>query len=134
MRTLWRGIVRTVFWSYERGSWPYDLMVIAIVVFVLLTPRRWFHDQPRTNAFAEAAVQLVSTDAAAQTRTYRLSVAAIPTNQRATQPSAELDSAIHDVLAHSVNDLQDGAFTVQQVNPILSADGTVIAYNVTTHP
>ena len=35
MRSLWRGIVRTVFWSYERGSWPYDLMVVLIVIFVL---------------------------------------------------------------------------------------------------
>jgi len=50
MRALWRGITRVVFWSYERGTWPYDLMVVAIVVFVLLTPARWFKDQPPSGA------------------------------------------------------------------------------------
>ena len=50
MRTLWRGIVRTIFWSYDRGSWPYDVLVVAIVIFVLATPRSWFHDRPQSGA------------------------------------------------------------------------------------
>ena len=54
MRTLWRGIVRTIFWSYDRGTWPYDLMVVVIVVFVLLTPRSWFHDQPQRSFTGQA--------------------------------------------------------------------------------
>ena len=31
MRKSGEAFGRTIFWSYERGSWPYDLMVIAIV-------------------------------------------------------------------------------------------------------
>ena len=46
MRTIWRIFVRTIFWSFERGTWPYDLAVAVIVIFVLLSPRSWFHDQP----------------------------------------------------------------------------------------
>ena len=37
---LWRSFL----WTYERGSWQYDLMVIAILAFVWLTPPAWLHD------------------------------------------------------------------------------------------
>ena len=40
---LWRS----VFWSYKRGSWQYDLIVIAILAFIFLTPREFFGDHPR---------------------------------------------------------------------------------------
>lgn len=40
---LWRS----VFWSFKRGSWQYDLIVIAILAFIFLTPREYFGDQPR---------------------------------------------------------------------------------------
>jgi hypothetical protein len=31
---LWRAF----FWTYDRATWQYDLMVIAILAFVWLTP------------------------------------------------------------------------------------------------
>ncbi len=37
---LWRGL----FWTYERGTWQYDVMVIVTLGFVLLTPPGWLHD------------------------------------------------------------------------------------------
>ncbi|MFB3854188.1 MAG: hypothetical protein ACE148_10245 [Vicinamibacterales bacterium] len=37
---LWRSFL----WLYERGSWQYDLMVIAILAFVWLTPPAWLGD------------------------------------------------------------------------------------------
>lgn len=37
---LWRSFL----WTYERASWQYDLMVIAILAFVWLTPPGWLHD------------------------------------------------------------------------------------------
>ena len=61
-----------LFWSYERGSWPYDVMVVAILLFVLLTPRKWFHDRAATRACRRApSVQMVSEDPDSKTRTYR---------------------------------------------------------------
>lgn len=35
---------RALFWTYERASWQYDLMVIAILAFVWLTPPAWLGD------------------------------------------------------------------------------------------
>jgi hypothetical protein len=41
------GIRRFVLWDYARATWQYDVMVAIILAFVFLTPREWFHDQPR---------------------------------------------------------------------------------------
>lgn len=46
---------RFIFWDYPRASWQYDVMVGIIVVFVLLTPRGWFRDQPRTPMVSSVA-------------------------------------------------------------------------------
>lgn len=37
-----RAIVRVLMWSYERGSWQYDVMCALIVVFILFVPRGFF--------------------------------------------------------------------------------------------
>ena len=39
-------IRRSVFWSYERGSWQYDLIVAAILAFIFFSPRSWFQKAP----------------------------------------------------------------------------------------
>ncbi len=41
------GGKRFLLWEFSRGSWQYDVMVGAVLVFVFLTPREWFRDQPR---------------------------------------------------------------------------------------
>lgn len=30
-------------WSYERGTWQYDLIVLAILAFIFLTPGAFFN-------------------------------------------------------------------------------------------
>jgi CDP-diacylglycerol---glycerol-3-phosphate 3-phosphatidyltransferase len=40
VRILWRG----AFWTYERGSWQYDVMVIVILGFIWLTSPAWLRD------------------------------------------------------------------------------------------
>ena len=39
-------VTRSIFWSYQRGSWQYDVIVIAILAFIFLSPRTWFDDRP----------------------------------------------------------------------------------------
>jgi len=61
MPSLGQILSRTFFWSYERGTWQYDLAVILILVFVLLTPRNWFRDKPQSGApVTPGQVQLIS--------------------------------------------------------------------------
>jgi hypothetical protein len=39
MGAFWRTIRGYIFWSYERGSLHYDIMVTLILLFVFLSPR-----------------------------------------------------------------------------------------------
>jgi hypothetical protein len=36
-----------VFWEFARASWQYDLVVGFILLFIFVTPRDLFRDQPR---------------------------------------------------------------------------------------
>jgi hypothetical protein len=134
MRSLWQVIVRTVFWSYERGSWPYDVMVIVIVLFVLATPSRWFHDRPQVSASASSKVQFRSQDDSARTHTYRLDASMLPPDKRTPNASPELERETHDILARSVDDLSDESFQVVRIEPVRGDDGSIISYDVTVHP
>ena len=40
LRVLWNAF----FWTYGRATWQYDVMVIAILAFVWLTPPGWLGD------------------------------------------------------------------------------------------
>jgi hypothetical protein len=37
-----------LFWTYERATWQYDLMVVAILAFIWLTPPGWLNDPTAT--------------------------------------------------------------------------------------
>jgi hypothetical protein len=134
MSRLWRGFVGTLFWSHERGSWPYDLMVVAILAFVLLTPRSWFRDEPQSNPFESPGVQLISRDADGKTRTYRLDATLLAPQKRASRTSPELERETHDILGRNVGDLRGRTFQVVRINPVRGGDGTIQSYDVTVHP
>lgn len=134
MRALWQGIVRTIFWSYERGSWPYDVMVMVIVLFVLATPSHWFHDQPQVSTFASSTVRFRSQDFAGQTHTYRLDASVLPADKRASSASPELERETHDILARTVDDLRDQSFQIVRIEPVRGEDGSIVSYDVTVHP
>jgi hypothetical protein len=135
MRKIWNGFARTIFWSYDRGSWPYDVMVVAILIFVLLTPRKWFNDQPQTTAAAApqsaAMIQLVSDDSlSAGRQTYRLSAQLLRPNKRAQKATPELEEETHEILGRSVEDLKGRTFQVMQISPVRGEDGSLQFYDV----
>jgi hypothetical protein len=131
MGVLWRGFVKTIFWSYERGSWPYDVMVIAILLVVLATPRGWFHDQPPAGHSPDASdVSLVGNDPDRGTMTYRLNALALPADKRVAKSSPELERETHDILGRAAEPLKARTFQVQSIQPVMDPDGHVAAYDV----
>jgi len=47
MRRVWRTIANFIWWSYERGSIQYDIMVTLILLFLFLAPYKInFKDKP----------------------------------------------------------------------------------------
>jgi hypothetical protein len=131
MRKFWRGIVNTVFWSYERGSWPYDVLVAAIVIFLLATPRHWFQDGPRPSVPDSSQVQLISESAAGDESTYRLDARLLAPEKRATKSSPELERGTHDILVRTVPALSGHTFQVERIEFVAASDGAVLDYDVT---
>jgi hypothetical protein len=130
MRKLWRGFVRTIFWSYERGSWPYDVMVLAILAFVLLTPRSWFHDQPQANPPQNAGVRLVGEETNGA-RTYRVDAALLDPHRQITKKTPELERHAHDVLSRNIDELKGQTFQIVGIVPVRANDGSIDSYDVT---
>ena len=121
-----RGIFsRIFFWSYERGTWQYDVAVVAIVLFVILTPPRWFHDQPEVGLpAAPGQVQLVNDGDGAQIYRVDARVLAPPIKTPA------LENDLHNMLQKSLPDLRSGRFAIAKIEAERNAQGTVIAYKV----
>ena len=127
MRSLWRGISKTIFWSYERGTWPYDVLVGAVVLFVFLSPRNWFDDQPQLGpAGHQAQVQLLSEDPANPTQTYRVDAQLLSIPKR----TPELEKETHDVLRKNVDTLRNRSFKIDRIDPVRGEDGTILYYDI----
>jgi len=128
MKSFWRFCSRIFFWSFERGSWQYDVAVVAIVLFVLVTPTRWFHDQPLVAVPAAAEqVELLSNSGDAQV--YRVDALVLATREK----TPALENDLHNTLQKSQADLSSGRFSIVKIEPERDAQGTVIAYRVEIH-
>jgi hypothetical protein len=44
MKIILTTLKKTLFWSYERGSWQYDVMCVLILAFIFLVPSSLFHN------------------------------------------------------------------------------------------
>jgi hypothetical protein len=126
MTSLGQILSKTFFWSYERGTWQYDVAVILILVFALLTPRGWFHDQPQMGLPANAPGQVVLLNETGDTQTYRV-------DARVLAPPVQtpaLENELHNALQKSLPDLRNKRFTIANIQPVRDEQGTVIAYQV----
>ena len=110
-------------------SWPYDVMVVAIVAFVLLAPRSWFRDQPR--AKAETGIRLISNDPGSHTRTYRIGAGELPRDLRTAKPTPDLQQRAQEILGGEATGLTGHSYHVVSIEPVLARDGSVQSYDVT---
>lgn len=46
---------KILFWSYERGSWQYDVMCVLILAFIFFGPNSLFHNHRSSMADASRA-------------------------------------------------------------------------------
>ncbi len=126
-----RVFSRIFFWTYERGTAPYDVAVALIVVFILLTPRSWFHDRPVIGPSPqEASVVEVSEDQASGTQTYHVDARLLAS----PIPETELEHLIHDAVRKNVPDLKGRNFKIVHFTQILGPAGVVIYYEVSIKP
>jgi len=125
MSAIGRVLYRTFFWSYERGSWQYDIAVILIVLFVVATPRGWFRDQPQVGEPATAG-EVERLSEAGETQVYRVDARLLAPPER----TPALQNDLHNAMQKARPDLSDGHFSIGRIEAIRDAEGNVIAYRV----
>ena len=128
MRTIWRVFARTVFWSYERGTWPYDVAVVLIVVFVLLSPRSWFNDRAPVGPPTSAMVQLRDAGSTGDIRVYRVDASLLKVANTAREP--ELEHQLHEAVGKNVASLDHVKFEILRIDPVRGDDGVIAYYDV----
>jgi hypothetical protein len=127
MAGLKRILSRTFFWSYERGTWQYDIAVGLILVFVLATPRVWFRDQPQVGVPAASdQVQLLVVADDGHRQQYRVDARVLAPPQQ----TPTLQNELHQALQRALPDLRNGRFSISNIEAVRDEKGNVIAYEV----
>jgi len=116
------GVKRTVFWAFERGSWQYDLMCLAILAFIFLSPRTWFNDRP-TLGLTDLRHQQGFVEMGHGKQGWRYMIdARLVESYAGTSP----EDAIQLILSRQLPQ----PFTVVSVDPISDKNKVVLGYTV----
>lgn len=123
--------MRVLFWSYERGTWQYDLAVGGIVLFVLFSPLViHYTDQPSVGPTPTSALVELRTVAPGQIATYRVDARLLTPLTR----TPELEHDLHETVQKNVQDLNHGRFEIVRIDPIRGEGGTIAYYDVSVKP
>jgi hypothetical protein len=124
---LMQNLVKNyVFWTYERGTLHYDVMVTAILLFLFLSPRFIdYKDRPvETVALHSSEVLVKEAGMDGDRARFIYQVRADDMGHPANK--AERDAAILRLV-----EPVSGEVTLQNVEEVKDAAGRIIAYNAT---
>jgi hypothetical protein len=117
------AVRRSFFWSYERGSWQYDLIVATILAFIFLTPRAWFRHDPNLAMVDLRHVQGVVEVAHEKTQhTYMMDARLVQ-----SRAPASTEEAARDILRERLG-IQ---YRVLSVEAVRDKGGVTLSYKVT---
>ena len=115
---LWDVTKKVILWSYGRTTWQYDVLCVAILAFVFLTPKGWFEwgelacSPAHQNALGAAHKLLIRTTGAAAT----------------ARPDA------HDMERCARKITGDTALRVSGWKELKSTDGRTVGFEVDIEP
>jgi hypothetical protein len=121
LRKLGAAVYRGLFWTYERGTWQYDVMVALILAFIFFTPRDWFHDQPVPSE--ASGVALMSSNQ--KERVYRVHAGLLGLSAAAASEEAVRKGVERILQSHVGNPVH-----VVRVKPESDEKGKVVGYAV----
>lgn len=117
---------RYIFWTYERGSFHYDVMVTLILVFLFVSPRFMnFHDRPVTAVPLQHSQVLVKEQGSAGNEA-RFVFEIRVDDLRGASTDAELRAAILAVVEPIAGEVK-----VEGYKPVQDASGRIFAYDAT---
>jgi|SRR5580704_2613933 hypothetical protein len=114
-----------IFWAYERGSFHYDIMVTAILVFMFVSPHFInYNDRPVETVALHASEVLVKEAGTSPSGSSRFmyQVRADDIGNAATD--TEIKAAIVRVIEPI-----SGEVSLERYEPVRDTQGKVIAYN-----
>jgi hypothetical protein len=115
-----------IFWSHERGSIHFDVMVTLILLFVFVSPRFIdFGDKPVTTVplhASEVLVKSVGSDSNQARFTYEVRAEDL----RGASGDAQIRAALMQVIEPIAGDV-----TVESYKPVLDTKGKIAAYDAT---
>jgi hypothetical protein len=118
MSRVWRTIKGYLFWTYERGSFHYDVMVTLILIFIFVAPHFIdFKDHPPTLQASGKGDILVTPDGA-RGFIYQVDAAEVD-----AQDLAMVRRNFTNVLRPVA-----GSVTISRVEPVRDNVGRIIAY------
>ena len=127
MTGIWRTIRDYLFWSYERGTIQYDVMVTLILLFVFLSPF-WinFKDKPVEHNPHRTGVVVVPDGQGALI--YQIEAAAV-VGQGARKDVSKEDDALRSQLLQIIEPIS-GEVSITKIEPVRDGSGHVLSYKV----
>jgi hypothetical protein len=119
MGAIWRTIRGYIFWSYERGSLHYDIMVTLILIFVFLSPR-FIHYKDNPVERNPHLTGVVVVPGAGGGLVYQIQASAI-NDASGKDIRRQLEQVIEPI---------SGAVTITKVEPVKDSSGHALSYNV----
>ena len=118
MSRIWRTLKGYLFWTYDRGSFHYDVMVTLILAFIFLAPRFInFKDRP-TDGHGGPKAEIVVTPDGNHGFIYQVDAAEVD-----AQDMAMVRSNFQNVLRPVA-----GAVRIDRVEPVRDEAGRIVAY------
>ena len=113
-----------IFWTYERGSFHYDVMVTAILIFMFVSPHFIdFKDKPvETVALHASEVLVREAGTSGGSSRFIYQVRADDMN------GASTDAGRRAAILRVIEPIS-GEVSIQRYEPVRDAQGKVIAYN-----
>lgn len=115
-----------IFWTYERGSFHYDVMVTLILLFLFVSPRFIdFKDKPVTTVPLQHSEVLVKAQGGSSDEArfvYEIRV----DDLHGAKTDTEIKAAILNIVEPMAGDV-----TLQKYTPVLDTKGHVVAYDAT---
>ena len=115
-----------LFWTYERGSFHYDVMVTLILLFIFVTPRFInFHDRPK---FQLPSHIMVENDGAGEL-VYQVRAQDV---ESSLPKNGDPDSRTRRALRRLIEPIA-GDVLIERYEPLTTANGQIDSYRVWAH-
>ena len=122
---MFKMIRSYIFWSYERGSFHYDVIVTAILVFMFVSPHFInYNDKPVETVALHSSEVLVKEAGTTSSGSSRFMYQIRADDMGAAKTDAERQTAILRVIEPI-----SGEVTLERYEPVRDAQGKIVAYN-----